>query len=128
MLDRDIVKKIRSNIHGACGRPDRGILKALKSPDGSFYPDNMKRLGIWYRSLPADAQTLVDQLVVEVADLSIFSLFIILDGASLIEKGVFFELVVHDENGSRVITSGSSNYKGEYLHNLFKDVLQDENC
>ena len=125
MTNKELVEGLYKKLHHACGSPDHGLIRQLKREKTKFDSARLQRLRTWYQSLSAEQQTLANHFAEECADMCLFSLLTVLDGASLVESDAYLELRLHEKGAPpRIVTSGADDFKGEYLHDLVGEVTR----
>ena len=102
----------------------RGVISCLEEPPGRTISDRDKEMSNWYISLSDREKTLLQNIVMEGVDLSLFSYFCVLDGVQEFdyEKGEL-ELYYIKGDEKRLL----NDIRDEYLHDLFNHETRDEN-
>ena len=102
----------------------RGVISCLEEPPGRTISDRDKEMSNWYISLSDREKTLLQNIVMEGVDLSLFSYFCVLDGVQEFdyEKGEL-ELYYIKGDEKRLL----NDVRDEFLHDLFSHETRDEN-
>ncbi len=102
----------------------RGVISCLEEPPGRTISDRDKEMSDWFISLSDREKTLLQNIIMEAVDASLFGFFSVLDGLREFdnEKGEL-ELYYIKGDEKRLL----NDFRDEELNALFGNATRDEN-